>query len=772
MKNENIRKIINVDKTNYVPIYTFKQEDDGLLKLALYKNSTEFDITGQTVKMGAKRPNNSIVELTDGFKINKNELDITLKNNILAVPGTVECDLEIIDASGKMTTASFYLSVSQKMTGENNLNASNDISAINKLVEDIKKKGKDIDTVINDVKPKSDKLMSDIKKDYDSLHKIIIDENQAANLQDQVNQTNAHLEQKRDKSEKISQQDLDISSNSKKIQPYNLSDNVLSMITGQTPVANIIANKSVTPEKTTFFSLEHNNLNNSTLETIDYYINNENGELIAAEYYKVSDYIFVQQGSEYFVSHNWNMAFYDIDKRFVSGLVGNTWNNPLTIPTGVAYARFTFPRDADCFVYENENISEYYEYGNYDIKINDKKLEENLINMKKPLNSLDCFKTITNYFNINDIAGDNTAISDENGEVISVGGFIASNFIEVKGNENYCCTRNHHIAFYNKDKAFIQGLSGGTWSNPVTAPPNAYYVRITLDRTDTEGMFVAGNELPSQYYPYGHNLAFINEDYRKSFINALGLNASTSNSPLKGITWNVLGDSLTSVDFSHPNWWEIIRDKHGMIVNNYGISGTTMAHTDDRHLWDYGFTKLNANEIGYNPDDSSTWSTGNCMCERFVKMSDNADLITVMGVSNDETVPLGEWNSTDTTTTYGALNVLIKGLLNKYPDKKIAFFTPIQSLYTYDSNVENPAAELDKKMASDITSLQLKVEAIKRKCNQYSIPCLDLYNTCGVVGVGNRGSVMFRSGDGLHPSEEGNKFMATAIENFIMTLFN
>lgn len=194
MKNESIRKSINVDKPNYSPVWNFKQEDDGVLKLALFKGSTLLDITGQTIKLGAKRPNNSIVELTDGFKINKNELDITLKNNILAVPGIVECDLEIIDASGKMTTASFYLSVSQKMTGENNLNASNDISAINKLVEDIKKKGKDIDTVINDVKPKSDKLMSDIKKDYDSLHKIIIDENQAANLQDQVNKTNAQLE--------------------------------------------------------------------------------------------------------------------------------------------------------------------------------------------------------------------------------------------------------------------------------------------------------------------------------------------------------------------------------------------------------------------------------------------------------------------------------------------------------------------------------------------------------------------------------------------------
>ena len=73
MRNESIRKIINVDKNNYSPIWTFKQEDDAVIKLALFKDSTLLDITGQTIKLCAKRPNNSIVELSDGFVINNNE---------------------------------------------------------------------------------------------------------------------------------------------------------------------------------------------------------------------------------------------------------------------------------------------------------------------------------------------------------------------------------------------------------------------------------------------------------------------------------------------------------------------------------------------------------------------------------------------------------------------------------------------------------------------------------------------------------------------------
>ena len=37
-------------------------------------------------------------------------------------------------------------------------------------------------------------VVSDIQKDYDSLQKIIIDENASANLQNQINQTNSQLE--------------------------------------------------------------------------------------------------------------------------------------------------------------------------------------------------------------------------------------------------------------------------------------------------------------------------------------------------------------------------------------------------------------------------------------------------------------------------------------------------------------------------------------------------------------------------------------------------
>ena len=58
-------------------------------------------------------------------------------------------------------------------------------------------------------------VVSDIQKDYDSLQKIIIDENASANLQNQINQTNSQLEQNMNKindqfNTKASKQEVDV----------------------------------------------------------------------------------------------------------------------------------------------------------------------------------------------------------------------------------------------------------------------------------------------------------------------------------------------------------------------------------------------------------------------------------------------------------------------------------------------------------------------------------------------------------------------------------
>lgn len=391
-------------------------------------------------------------------------------------------------------------------------------------------------------------------------------------------------------------------------------------------------------------------------------------------------------------------------------------------------------------------------------------------NKRLKLKSIEPFNVVKDATNIYEPSLDediNTAIKPDTGKVYTVEGYQASGYIEIN-NTYVCMAQTHNTAFYDVNKTYISGVTGG-WTNPLSVPRNAKYLRTSFKLgVETPRQINEGNVLLPYENPGKVTVTLDDSQLGLAFQRLIGNNSNK----LEGIIWNVLGDSITSINYSRPNWWEIIKDKYNMTVNNYGISGTTLAHTDDRHLWDYDFKKLDAEVIGYNPEDSNTWGTGNCMCERFTKMNDDADLITVMGSTNDGKVKLGTWDSTDTSTFYGALNVLIQGLINKYPNKKIAFFTPIQSANCYLTNVANASAELDKKTSEDTLSLQLRAEAIKRKCRQYSIPCLDLFNGSGINGVGGRKTENYRTGDNLHPSVTGNKNMSVVIENFILSLFN
>ena len=71
-------------------------------------------------------------------------------------------------------------------------------------------------------------------------------------------------------------------------------------------------------------------------------------------------------------------------------------------------------------------------------------------------------------------------------------------------------------------------------------------------------------------------------------------------------------------------------------------------------------------------------------------------------------------------------------------------------------------------MPSSALRIELRAEAIKRKCAQYGIPCLDLFHESGISGAGGRNTQLYL--DGVHPTLLGQKFLATRIENFIESL--
>lgn len=88
---------------------------------------------------------------------------------------------------------------------------------------------------------------------------------------------------------------------------------------------------------------------NAAAATVGYYVNNSNGQLVASAEHTSSDYIPVVPGQTYAASYSgtphtgdsFRWAVYKSDRTFIEGGRGTEYN-PLTIPEGAAYMRYSF----------------------------------------------------------------------------------------------------------------------------------------------------------------------------------------------------------------------------------------------------------------------------------------------------------------------------------------------------------------------------------------------------------------------------------------------
>lgn len=124
----------------------------------------------------------------------------------------------------------------------------------------------------------------------------------------------------------------------------------------------------------------------------------------------------------------------------------------------------------------------------------------------------------------------------------------------------------------------------------------------------------------------------------------------STKSVLEGLTVNALGDSYfdgQGLNQKTEVWLGLLASEYKLKMNNYGKGGSTVSN--------------------YVTDKKP-------MCVRYADMpNNNADIILLEGGRNDfnKNVPIGLANSKDTKTFSGALNVIIEGLKEKYPDAMI-----------------------------------------------------------------------------------------------------
>ena len=185
-----------------------------------------------------------------------------------------------------------------------------------------------------------------------------------------------------------------------------------------------------------------------------------------------------------------------------------------------------------------------------------------------------------------------------------------------------------------------------------------------------------------------------------------------------GKTASFYGDSLTEVNYHYTKgyhqWIKEILELNS--YNNYGKSGYTLSNI---------YSKIN-------------------------EVTDDSDLIIVMGGVNDQTysIPLGTIDDNTTTTIYGSINLICSILKEKYPSKTILFITPhIQTKYPHNNG---------------ITSKEV-ADAILEVCNKYSIPVYDNFSLGG-INIDNLSSY---TTDNCHWNDIAHEMVGKKISEFI-----
>ena len=270
----------------------------------------------------------------------------------------------------------------------------------------------------------------------------------------------------------------------------------------------------------------------------------------------------------------------------------------------------------------------------------------------------------------------------------------------------------HIVCFFDNSKTFLSAIRLSTiGEHEVAIPKDAAYVSCAFYTVDTSKFY-----LKAIYEK--------NPEYKGKKMNCLG----------DSITYGYIPDNGSQMSNPYPS---ILKEKLQLAeCRNYGITGSKLATKDG--------------STGRDP-----------MSIRYTNMSDDADIVSVFGGTNDYgesqyTPNLGSINDTETTSVYGALNVLCNGLITKYPKAFIFFMTPIRR---GDKTGNNSAGY----------SLEDVSNAIKEVCYKYSIPVLDLYSKGGFY-IDNSAfqSVYGGVNDKVHPNQSFVKErLEPMIEKFI-----
>ena len=313
------------------------------------------------------------------------------------------------------------------------------------------------------------------------------------------------------------------------------------------------------------------NLFNKNTATIGYYVNRQNGELIANDSYFTSDFIYVSTGS-YIKNNIEQCAFYDANKNYLRS--GNT-GELQEVTSDVSYIKVCgLVITIDTFQFERGTVKTAYEpfVDNYKHSVKDYFTKESIIEsienhtFKPALQSKNLFNKNTVTFGY--------YVDRQTGSIKTNKDYFASDFIKVEPNTLYRKTNSEQFALYDENLIFIPPAA--PVGSEINTYPNAKYIKIcgllnTLDKT----MLVKGDEL-GIYEPYKSLISlsqiepFTNTKTVKSIMSKLVMSENKLNVKL-------IGDSIT-----HGEGGTGFKQDGELIMN---IAGTTWNVNTNGYCW-------------------------------------------------------------------------------------------------------------------------------------------------------------------------------------------
>lgn len=627
-----------------------------------------------------------------------------------------------------------------------------DLNSIKELYKRIEELGEKI----TQIKYIDVALARKLKKEYESLKKVIINENVQALLSDKIdNEINKTKTEINNKIKKINSQLVNIDFKkvdkviarlkSENIDLDDLSSRTLQAIKGgegtNFNLLNIPRDKSVDYEKTTFFNVEKslNLFNKESITNVGYILDeSNNGVLIENEDGAISDYIPIKYEDNINTNTNWSGCFYDINKNFISAKAFGTTS--FAVPSNCYYYRQNINMsviDTIMICVNNQLPSKYVDYS---INVTTTDEFKNIINNSIELepDSTTFFKSdFLNLFDKTNVT-DGYIINDTGGLTEQANG-CASDFIEIKENVNLYFSTKWNGAYYDENKKFIKMKEFGTFTE--VSPAGSKYIRVSVELTQKDSYMLSYYPI-EQYHEYGKQLLFANvklDMISNQLIETLKFNKNN----LKNKTWAAVGDSLTEVnEATTKHYHDYISEETGIKVVNYGIGGT-------------GYMR------GYD--------NNNAFYQRVNNISSNVDVITIFGSGNDlggnvGIDKLGDINDADTTTICGCINKTFDNLFKKFPSTPIGVISPTP-WQNYPTTIPN-------------NNMELYVQKLEEICKLRGVKYLDLYHSSLLrpEDETNRNLCFYNkaeldgNGDGVHPNEIGHKIIYPSFREFLKTL--